>query len=100
MKFISDKSIDKLSSEEFLWFCSPLPIDKKKQILQYLKSITTPNAFTSQPVIDKLTNKETKKIDNAFTDGEYVWYASEVYHFEKYDLKLNDDFIEYVLNRS
>ena len=24
----------------------------------------------------------------------------EIYHFEKYDLKLNDDFIKYVLNKT
>ncbi|HAJ96412.1 MAG TPA: hypothetical protein DCO72_01575 [Ruminococcus sp.] len=100
MKFIRNKSVNELTEEEMRVNFSATEIDEKQKILKYMKSFSKPFAFTSQPVIDKFTNKETEKINNAFSDGEYTWYVSEIYHFEKYNLILNSDFIEYVLNRS
>ncbi len=99
MKFIRNKSVNKLTEEEMKANFSAVEIDGKQEILKYMKSFSEPFAFTSQPVIDKFTNKEIENINNAFSDGEYTWYASEIYHFEKYNLKLNADFIEHVLNR-
>ncbi len=64
-----------------------------------MKSFSEPSAYTSQPIIDRFTNRELDEINNAFLDGIYTWYATEIYHFEKYNLKLNDEFIEYVLNK-
>ena len=59
----------------------------------------SPSLFTSAPVIDVFTDEEVTTADNGYSDGEYTWYESEIYHFDKYNLKLNDDFIEYVLNK-
>ena len=56
-------------------------------------------SFTSAPVIDIFTDKEVKSADNGYSDSEYIWRESEIYYFEKYNLKLNDDFIKYVLNK-
>ena len=33
------------------------------------------------------------------TSSEYCWTSEEIYHFEKYDLKLNDDVIRYILSK-
>lgn len=70
----------------------------KKTILKYLRS-HEPVAFSTARVFDCMAEKETDVQDVLYTDGEYEWYESEVYHFEHYDLRLNDDFIEYVLKK-
>ena len=58
-----------------------------------------PAACGSISFIDKIKNNVVNDSDNAFYDGEYTWYTPEIYYFEKYNLKLNDDFIEYVLSK-
>ena len=35
----------------------------------------------------------------SYNDGVYCWTNEEIYLFDKYNLKLNDDFIQYVLNK-
>ena len=35
-----------------------------------------------------------------YESGDYYWNTSDIYHFEKYDLKLNDDFVQYVLEQT
>ena len=98
MKFIRNKPVSRISNNEMQDNFLSLDIKNKSQILSYMKSFSEPSAYTSQPVIDRFTNQELDKINNAFSDGTYTWYATEIYHFEKYNLKLNNDFIEYVLN--
>ena len=70
----------------------------KKAILKYLRSYE-PVAFSTAKVFDYIAEKETDVQAVLYTDGEYKWYESEVYHFEHYDLRLNDEFIEYVLKK-
>lgn len=98
-KFIFNKSIRKMDIAEFERNISKTPVENKQKILDYLKRFPE-SAFTSEPVKDKYTNKVVYDANNARSDGEYTWYENEIYHFEKYNLKLNDDFIEYVLKRS
>lgn len=98
MKFIRNKPVSEISDNEISDNFLSLEIKNKSQILDYMKSFSEPTAYTSQPVIDRFTHLELNKINNAFSDGVYTWYMSEIYHFEKYNLKLNDDFIEYVLS--
>ncbi len=99
MKFIRNKPVREISNDEMEDNFLSLEIKNKSQILSYMKSFLEPSAYTSQPVIDRFTNQELDEINNAFSDGTYTWYADEIYHFEKYNLKLNDDFIEYVLEK-
>jgi len=51
--------------------------------------------------IEMTQNKGEKLSDSVtcFNDGEYCWTSEEIYHFEKYDLKLNDDVIRYILSK-
>ena len=34
-----------------------------------------------------------------YTDGEYSWTSEEIYHFEKYNLELNEDFVKKVIEK-
>lgn len=99
IKYIFDKSIEELKHEELIGFTSERAIDNKSDVLSYMKRFPE-CAFTSSPVKDLFTGAIIYDADNARTDGVYQWYESEIYHFEKYNLKLNDDFLQYVLNRS
>ena len=86
-----------MSKEEFNKNTTKNPVDDKYKILEYLKRFED-CAFTSQPVYDIYNGEKISDADNAKTDGVYTWYQSEIYHFEKYDLQLNDDFIRYLTN--
>ena len=99
MKYITEFNIDDMSKDDFDLHISSKPVLYKNDILKYLRSFSE-CAFISEPVRDKYTNQIVYDADNARSDGEYTWYESEIYHFEKYNLKLNDDFIEHVLKRS
>ena len=90
-----------MSSSELTAATGNISIDCKEAILHYLKSaqlyaygtgILT-DAFSKEPV------SKVERYNNSYSDGEYEWYDSEIYHFEKYNLKLNNDFIQHVLNR-
>ena len=96
--FICNIDLDEARQDVFMQFCSDSPIKDKVRIIDHLRK-TPISAFTSAPVVDVLTGEIVGESDNARSDGIYTWYESEIYHFEKYNLKLNDDFIEYVLNR-
>ena len=99
MKFIGNKPVRDISDNEIQDNFLSSEMKNKSEILNYMKSFSEPSAYTSQPVIDRFTNQELNKINNAFSDGTYTWYADEIYHLEKYNLKLNCDFIEHVLNK-
>lgn len=81
--------------EEFEKNLTSNPVENKEKILAYLRKFDD-CAFTSQPVYDIYTGEKVGDADNAITDGVYTWYHSDIYHFEKYNLKLNSDFIEYL----
>lgn len=93
---IANCSLRKIKPGELDKFTSKSEIQHKKEILEYLTSYED-CAFTSEPVFDLVTKKKVRDADNAKTDGVYTWYWSEIYHFDKYNLCLKDEFINHVL---
>ncbi len=72
--------------------------ESKKLILDYLNSFKTicASGMWLKDVIDgSIINIQVL----GYSDGEYLWDTREIYHFEKYDMKLNDDFIQHVLDK-
>ena len=64
----------------------------------YLNSFP-PKWLTSARIIDKGTGMAVMDIvNNSFSVGEYEWSASDIYHFEKYNMPLFAEFIEYFNN--
>ncbi len=98
MKYIFDFDIDEISTKDLKANISSDEILHKDKILAYLRSFS-PIAYSSEPVVDKLDGTKTKYIDNLRQDDNFRWSESEIYHFEKYDLKLNDDFVHHVLSK-
>lgn len=75
-------------------------LPQKAKILSYLKNHTSNAAYASSTIIDLVTKEDTQLPEVAYNDGEYLWSSTLVYHFEKYNLKLDDDFIQHVLNNT
>ncbi len=72
----------------------------KNIILDFLTSFF-PNFATTACVYDNVTKTDVKeRIDNGYFDGEYYWDETDIYHFEKYNMPLSDDFIKYVLSKN
>ncbi|MCR5484548.1 MAG: hypothetical protein K6F09_03025 [Clostridiales bacterium] len=79
-------------------FCGD-KIKDKNIILNYLYSCPR-TWFTTGRVIDHVKNVQIEtRVDNVRSDGEYEWSETDIYHFEKYDMPLNDEFINHVLNK-
>jgi hypothetical protein len=72
-------------------------INNKDKILAFLKSVE-PYAVASCYTTDFIKNEHfyDQSLMLYEKDG-YTWSNEIIYHFEHYDLKLNDDFITYVL---
>lgn len=71
----------------------------KEDVLYYLKSFS-PSWITSAKVVDMVTNEKTDKCDSSFFDGKYEWSETDIYHFEKYNMPLNDSFVKFVLSNN
>lgn len=98
MQYVVSIPVRKMTIQQFSEQTSAVPVTQKNRILSFMRNapiIATP----SLPVFDRLTGEEVYPANNAHSDGTFTWYESEIYHFEKYNLKLNDDFIRHVLNR-
>ncbi len=74
------------------------PLDIKDDILGYLTSFKS-KLITSAQIIDKVSGEVVIDIvNNSFSDGEYEWSDSNIYHFKKYNIPLSAEFIEYFIN--
>lgn len=79
-----------------IYVCTPLDI--KDDILGNLTFFKS-KWITSARIIDKVTGEAVKNIVyNSFSDGEYEWSASGIYHFKKYNMPPCAEFIEYFIN--
>ena len=69
------------------------PIENKEKILDYLKN-GKDNGIRCSVIYDYVKDESLSETIKLFTDDEYNWDSEEIYHFEKYNLKLNEDFIK------
>ena len=97
MKYITKDEISEMKASELKNCFSVEPVSHKDKILSYMKN-TPVVAATTALVTDYITKEQFYKANNAHSAGVYQWYEDEIYHFEKYNLKLNDDFIQHVLS--
>jgi len=67
--------------------------------LQFLQAYY-PNVASSGTVIDNVTGEEVIDLyDCGYYDGKYYWDETDIYHLEKYNMPINQEFIEYVLSK-
>ncbi len=77
-------------------------LEKKQKsiILQFFKE-HQPMTYSGSWVKDIVTNKKTDIPVRMYQEKDlFYWNDYHIYYFEKYNLKLSDEFIEYVLKRS
>lgn len=70
---------------------------KKEKILKHLKAGELFAAGDGGTTIDEKTGEEILLPLNAFTDGVFIWITFDIYFFEKYDVKLSEEFKRHVL---
>ena len=71
----------------------------KNILLKYLRDFK-PNFATSANIHDYVTNTDIKNTYNmGYEYNGYFWTETDIYHFEKYNMPLNEDFIKYVLSK-
>lgn len=75
---------------------SDTPIQNKHNVLKYLRKGKITSCSPAR-IYDVLTDQVINIPLNCMTDGIYAWRSDVIYYFEKYNLKLDDDFINYVL---
>jgi len=79
---VEDVLVDNISTNE---------IKGKETVLQYLKSGSDAGVRCSA-VYDFVEKASTGKTIHCYTDGEFEWDDLEIYHFENYNLRLEDEF--------
>lgn len=98
MKFIDNYiEFGHKSENSVLDNISNTPIVQKDKILYYLKKFEW-DAIRCSTLNDFVAKKLLTPSVWYYTDGEYGWDDEEIYHFEKYNMKLNQDFIDKVLS--
>lgn len=76
---------------------TPNDIPNKMKILTYMRNC---KVIAAAPGImkDIFTGKRIPGEMLAYSDGKYYWGAEAIYYFEKYNLKLPDDFLSEIIN--
>ena len=71
-----------------------------KKVLSFMKSVS-PGKSAAGGRFRDVVKDEIVDVDwLSYSYGEFSWTTADIYHFEKYDLELKPEFIEYVLSRS
>ena len=97
MKYITDyKELHGNENVSLLNHISEQAIDGKRKVLLYLKN-GNDDGVRCSGVYDYVKAEPQFDTIHLFTDGEYYWDSEEIYHFEKYNLELNPDFVEKAL---
>lgn len=77
------------------------PTQNKHLILNYFHEFDNTYTVVTCAATDYITGKKIgSESIKTYNDGVYVWTNEEVFLFNKYDLKLNDDFIQHILTKS
>ena len=99
LKYIDDyKEFEYDSDISVLDHISETEIPEKKKVLEYLTSFEV-DGVRCASLTDFIKKQILSKGVCIYTDGEYVWDDEEIYHFEKYNMELNKDFINKVLSQ-
>lgn len=72
------------------------PIAQKNKVLEYLKNGKV-EAYAPGRLKDIISGEKIEGDICCYTDGIYEWRSDTIYYFDKYNLKLEDQFILHVL---
>ena len=97
MKFITDYCEFGGNKDSHLHDNLQCETENKDLLLAYLKNGYDDGVRCSN-IYDYVKNVRTSETVRLYTDGEYFWDSEEIYHFEKYDIKLDATFVHKVMN--
>lgn len=69
---------------------------EKKKLLEYMRSFE-PSAVAGL-VYDFVTKTQMKQENLGYTDDEFSWSSSDIYHIEKYNAAVSEEFIKKINN--
>lgn len=95
MKYITDIDVDAIGKKGGAEFQKQYDQSEKRCILEYLRRFR-PYMLTTAAAADPFTHEQVGEADFGYFDGEYAWYETEIYCFEKYNLALTDEFLAYI----
>lgn len=99
MKFIENyKEFGIETEKSVLDYISEKSIKRKKEVLKYLRS-GKDDGIRCSTLFDYITQTLLTPSVKLYTDGEFYWDDEEIYHFEKYNMPLNEEFIKKVLKK-
>ena len=95
MKSIADykEFNDEKTSPSIVEGVTKTEIPKKSEILKYMRSFEA-DVVCPARVYDEVTKEVTNLKLVYYTDGEFFWDERVIYHFEKYNILLNEDFLK------
>lgn len=70
--------------------------EKKQALLNYLKSAPV-YAAAAGMVFDEISVKQTDIPLLAYEKDGFLWDSRDIYYFDKYNMRLNDEFVTHVL---
>lgn len=76
---------------------SDTPLQNKSKILNHLKAGTV-TAVAAGSAHDVLSGEVIDGELTLLTDGVYEWRSDILYYVDKYNVRLNDDFIQHVMS--
>ena len=75
--------------------------EEKKKLLSYMNDRKYLFGASTKRITDRITGESVSSVCFLlFEDKEYKWNSPEIYHLEKYDLALSDEFIQHVLGKN
>lgn len=97
--WFSEMNISAANSGSIKNFISEKETYDKKKVIEYLKSQKRV-AGCPRAAIDCVTGEVISPSYSVYSDGEYDWCDFLIYHIEKYNVLLPQDFIEHVIKQA
>ena len=73
-------------------------VQEKEMMLSYMKSF---DAFCIGGLVFDCVLRDSVHIENkSYSDGEYLWCEQDMYHLDKYNAAVTDDFFDHVMKNS
>lgn len=72
------------------------PIAEKKKVLEYMKT-SKADTVTHTALKDAINPNKSMPDLYMITDGTYTWSSAALYYFEKYDMELPEEFVQWAL---
>ena len=75
--------------------------EEKEALLAYMSKRLFLDWASSKRIKDRVNGETVNTLCFVgYSDGMFEWDSAEIYHLEKYDLKLSEAFIRHVLEKS